>query len=122
MIFKENTIQYKVPQVILDYEIIKTKNEINVTTSFKSKVDSKVFNNDMKLYKRSFEQETLFQPVPNPDFISVEETPDVEQFLTVGAFDFVIGDLAINNGAFLVPFLKMYITDNCEDGWFESNV
>ena len=122
MIFKENTIQYKVPQVILDYEIIKTKNEINVTTSFKSKVDSKVFNNDMKLYKRSFEQETLFQPVQNPDFISVEETPDVEQFLTVGAFDFVIGDLAINNGAFLVPFLKMYITDNCEDGWFESNV
>lgn len=118
---EDNPIQ-GLPQVILDYEIIRTKNEINVTTSFKSKVDSKVFNNDMKLYKRSFEQETLFQPVQNPDFISVEETPDVEQFLTVGAFDFVIGDLAINNGAFLVPFLKMYITDNYADGWFESNI
>ena len=110
------------PQVILDYEIIRTKSEVNVTSSFKSKVEPKVFNNDMKLYKRSFEPETLFQPIKNPDFISAEETPDVEQFLTIGAFDFVIGDLAINNGAFLVPFLKMYITDNYEDGWFESNV
>lgn len=110
------------PQVIISYEIIRTKDDVNVTSTFKSKVEPKVFNNDMKLYKRSFEQATLFQPVPNPDFISTEETPDIEPFETVGAFDFVIGDLAINNGAFLVPFLKMYITDNYNDGWFDSNI
>ena len=110
------------PQVIISYEIIRTKNNVNVTSTFKSKAEPKVFNNDMKLYKRSFEAETLFQPIKNPDFISVEETPEVEEFLTVGAFDFVIGDLAINNGAFLVSFLKMYITDNYNDGWFDSNI
>ena len=118
---EDNPIQ-GLPQVIVSYEIVRMKGDVNVTSTFKNKVEPKVFNNDLKLYKRSFEPDSLFHPIANPEFISLEETPNIEPFLTVGAFDFVIGDLAINNGAYLVPFLKMYITDNYANGWFESNV
>ena len=118
---EDNPIQ-GLPQLIVSYEIVRMKGDVNVTSTLKNKVEPKVFNNDLKLYKRSFEPDSLFQPIQNPDFISIEETPNIEPFLTVGAFDFVIGDLAINNGAYLVPFLKMYITDNYADGWFDSNI
>ena len=110
------------PQVIVTYEIIRNKNNVDVTSTFKSKVEPKGFNNDLKLFKRSFEPETLFQPVPNDEFISNEETPNVEPFITIGAFDFIIGEMVINNGAYLVDFLKMYILDNYEDGWFDGEI
>ena len=116
---------YGLPQIIVEYSIIFSKDG-EVIKEFKNRIEPKRFTNDDKLYVRSFEQETLFQPVPNPNYISQEETPDEEnEFLTMGAVDFIYGEI-INNAehperaAYLIPFLKAYILDNHNDGWFDS--
>ena len=74
-----------------------------------------MFDNNLKVYQRSFEQETLFQPIPNPDFVE-GESPEDERFLTIGSFDFIVGEIVMKNPQYLVPFMKMYIIDNAEDG------
>lgn len=108
------------PQVVINYEILYTKDGIDVTKDLSKPLEPRVFNNDMKMWARSFEPETLFQPIPNPDFVEGESL-ESDRFVIMGAFDFVIGELAIKHGEYLFEFLKMYILDNYDDGWFDND-
>jgi len=107
------------PQILLGYEILFSKDGNNLNSIFKDKIAPKRFDNTMKLYQRSFEPDTLFQPLENPDFVEGESHED-DRFLTMGAFDFIIGELIMKNPHYLIPFLKMYILDNYEDGWYDN--
>ena len=109
------------PQIIVEYEILKTKNGKDVSDQLRNSIKPKVFDNNLKVYQRSFEQETLFQPIPNPDFVE-GESPEDERFLTIGSFDFIVGEIVMKNPQYLVPFMKMYIIDNAEDGWYDSTI
>lgn len=145
---KHGENQYGLPQIVVEYEIVRTKGEDDVTNTFKNKIEPKVFNNNMLVYQRSFELETLFQPIINPEYKEPEivekvdgestdeeitedgfiknEVPEypeqfVEKYLTMGAFDFIYGEIVLKNPQYLIPFLKNYILDNYADGWFDSN-
>ena len=107
------------PEIQVAYGIDYSAGAENMNQFFKDKIAPKVFNNNVIMYQRSFAEPTLFQPVPNPDYVE-GESPESEQFLTMGAFDFIVGELVLKNPHYLIPFLKLYILDNYEDGWFES--
>lgn len=107
------------PQIVVEYEILQSKDGQDVSSLLKNKIKPKTFNNDTKVYQRSFEQDTLFQPVVNPEYVE-GETPEELKYLTIGAFDFIVGELVMKHPEYLVPFLKMYILDNYQDGWYES--
>lgn len=109
------------PQIIVGYEIIKNNDGVDVSKELKNKIKPKPFDNNQKVYQRSFEAETLFQPLPNPDFVEGESSED-DRFLTMGAFDFIVGELVMKRPEYLIPFLKLYILDNYEDGWFDSTI
>lgn len=114
-----------IPQFIVEYSLVYTRNGIMIP-ELKNRVEPKRFSNEDIVYQRSFEPETFFQPLPNLEFISKEETPEIEEFITMGAIDFIHGEL-INNEehperiVYLIPFLKEYALDNYNDGWFESH-
>lgn len=116
--------EHGLPQFIVEYSLIYTKNG-NMVPELKNKVKPKTFTNNDLLYQRSFEPETLFEPILNPDYVEGVSNPD-EQFLTMGAIDFIYGEL-INNEEhperimYLIPFLKRYVLDNYNDGWFDSS-
>lgn len=107
------------PQIIVEYEMYITSQQGQQIPEMRSDLKPRVFTNNDKLYQRSFDPDTLFQPLPNPDFVE-GESPEDQRFLTMGAFDFVMGELALKNPQYLIPFLKMYILDNYEDGWYEE--
>lgn len=109
------------PQIIVEYEILKTKNGKDVSDQLRNSIKPKVFDNNLKVYQRSFEQETLFHPIPNPEFVEGESSED-ERFLTMGSFDFIVGEIVMKNPQYLIPFMKMYIIDNAEDGWYDSTI
>lgn len=116
--------EYGVPQFIVEYSLVYSKDGVMIP-ELKNKVKPKRFSNEDIVYQRSFDAETFFQPIPNPDYVSEEDTPNVDQFLTMGAIDFIYGEI-INNEehperiVYLIPFLKQYALDNHNDGWFES--
>ena len=107
------------PDIQVAYGIQYSANGQNMNDYFKDRIEPKVFNNHIIMYQRSFEPGTLFQPVPNPEYIE-GESPIEEEFLTMGAFDFIVGELVLKNPEYLIPFLKLYIIDNHADGWFDS--
>lgn len=113
------TPQIGLPQIIVGYELLFERDGANLNSIFKDKIEPKRFDNSQLLYQRSFEPETLFQPLENPDFIEGESSEE-ERFLTMGAFDFIVGELVMKHPHYLIPFLKMYILDNYEDGWYDS--
>lgn len=107
------------PQLIVGYELVTTKEDGSVVTELKDKIEPKHFDNTIQVYQRSFEKDTLFQPLHNLDYVEGEGSED-DKFLTMGAFDFVIGELALKRPQFLIPFLKLYIIENFNDGWYDS--
>lgn len=113
------TPQIGLPQIIVGYELLFEKDGANLNSIFKDKIEPKRFDNSQLLYQRSFDPETLFQPLENPDFIE-GESPEEKRYLTMGAFDFIVGEIFMKYPQYMMPFLKMYIMDNYEDGWYDS--
>jgi len=115
--------EFGLPQFIVEYYLVFSRNGV-IIPELKNKVKPKRFSNDDIVFQRSFEQDTFFQPIPNPDYIE-GESDESEKYLTMGAVDFIFGEI-INNEehperiAYLIPFLKQYALDNYQDGWFDS--
>ena len=115
--------EFGLPQFIVEYYLVFSRNGV-IIPELKNKVVPKRFSNDDIVFQRSFEPETLFQPIPNPNFIEGESSEE-ERFLTMGAVDFIVGEI-INNEehperiVYLTPFLKQYALDNYQEGWFDS--
>lgn len=114
-------------QIVVGYEIYKEKDGVNVSSELKTSVRPKVFTNNTIMYQRSFEESTLFQPLPNPNYINPETLEEGqilpennEPYLTMGGFDFIVGELVHKHPEYLIPFLKLYILDNYDDGWYNQ--
>ena len=57
--------EHGVPQFIVEYSLVYSKDGIMIP-ELKNRVKPKRFSNDDIVYQRSFDQETFFQPIPNP--------------------------------------------------------
>jgi len=62
-----------------------------------------------------------FQPVPNPDYVSEEETPDIKPFLYAPAFTLVMDGFDAL-GAIPYSILEAYIDENDGDGKWDIEV
>ena len=114
--------QLGIPQLLLEYEILFSKDG-NPVTGLKDKIKPKVFTNRDKLLQRSFEADTFFQPIPNPTYDPNKPLgEDNLEFLEMGAIDFILGEIIMKSDRiqYLIPFLELYIEDNYNDGWYDT--
>ena len=111
----ELKINSDVKQFFVNYRIISTKDDINVSDRMKSKKKDWYIGNEKNVYQRTFPD---FQPIPNPDYISPEETPDQTEFLEAPAFDYLL-QVFKEHPEIIFEILKGYILENYADGWFD---
>ncbi len=80
-------------QLFLTQKIVYSYNSEDVSQDFKPTTQPIEINNSKNVYQRDLE---TFEKIPNPDYIDAETTPDVEQYLTASAYDYVVGILCEN--------------------------
>lgn len=103
-------------EMFIAYETRHFKNDIDVSANFQPMAKPFYIHNGMLMYDRDL---TTFQPKPNPDYISVEETPDLEPFLLVPGYDWLISVFKARPDIIWI-FLQGYILENWNDGWFDN--
>jgi len=111
----ELKINSNVKQFFVDYRIVSTKDGVDVSDKFVNKRKDWYIGNDKNVYQRTFPN---FQPIPNPDFISPDETPNQTEFLEAPAFDYLL-QVFKDHPEFIFQILSGYILENYADGWFD---
>ncbi len=111
----ELKINSDVKQFFVNYRIISTKDGINVSDKMKSKNKDWYIGNDKNVYQRTFPD---FQLIPNPDYISPEETPEETEYLEAPAFDYLL-QVFKEHPELIFTILSGYISENYADGWFD---
>lgn len=102
-------------QFFLNYRIKNEKDSKDVSDLFKDKRRDWYIGNDKMVYQRDW---NTFQPLPNPNYVSPEETPDQLQFLEAPAFDYLLQTFRERPDLIWI-ILDGYILENYADGWFD---
>ena len=103
-------------EFFITYETKHFKNGVDVSATMENLAKPFYIHNGMLMYDRDLD---TFQPKPNPDYISAEETPDVEPFLLVAGYDWLIATFKARPDI-IWTFLEGYILENWNDGWFDN--
>ncbi|HAP94529.1 hypothetical protein [Epilithonimonas hominis] len=111
----EININSDTKQFFVNYRIKNEKDNIDVSAVFKDKKKDWYIGNDKTVYQRNWD---TFQPLPNPEYISPEETPNELQFLEAPAFDYLLQTFKDRPDLIWV-ILSGYILENYADGWFD---
>lgn len=102
-------------QFFVNYRIKNEKEGIDISNEMRDKKKDWYIGNDKNVYQRDM---VTFQPLPNPDYISPEETPDELEFLEAPAFDYLL-EIFKNRPELIWTILSGYILENYADGWFD---
>lgn len=114
----ELKINSDVKQMYVGYRISRNLESTDVSNLMKTLGKEWYITNNQTIYQRSFEQETFFEPLPNPNYVSKEETPNELQFLEAPAFDYLL-EVFKNKPELIWTILSGYILENYADGWFD---
>lgn len=115
----ELKINSDVKQIYVGYRITRNIEGTDVSGLMKTLGKEWYITNNQTVYQRSFEIETMFQPLPNPNYINQEETPNELQFLEAPAFDYLLDTFKSRPELFWI-ILENYILENYNDGWFDK--
>lgn len=102
-------------QFFVNYRIKNEKDGIDISNEMRDKKKDWYIGNDKNVYQRDME---TFEPLPNPDYISPEETPDELEYLEAPAFDYLL-EVFKNKPELIWTILSGYILENYADGWFD---
>lgn len=97
--------QYK--QIIIEAHLTYTDEDdgADVTGLMKSEIGNWNINN----YDTTTVRDKISNPVPNPDYVSPEETPDIEPYQKKPSFDYF--EIVIKtSGLDLIELLSMHVT------------
>lgn len=111
----ELNINSDTKQFFVNYRIKNEKDDTDVSDLFKDKRRDWYIGNDKMVYQRDW---NTFRPLPNPDYVSPEETPDQLQFLEAPAFDYLLQTFR-ERPDLIWTILGGYILENYADGWFD---
>ena len=111
----EININSDTKQFFVNYRIKNEKEGIDISNEMRDKKKDWYIGNDKNVYQRDME---TFEPLPNPDYISPEETPDELEFLEAPAFDYLL-EIFKNKPELIWTILSGYILENYADGWFD---
>ena len=111
----ELNINSDTKQFFVNYRIKNEKDDTDVSDLFKDKRRDWYIGNDKMVYQRDW---NTFRPLPNPDYVSPEETPDQLQFLEAPAFDYLLQTFR-ERPDLIWTILDGYILENYADGWFD---
>lgn len=111
----EININSDTKQFFVNYRIKNEKEGIDISNEMRDKKKDWYIGNDKNVYQRDME---TFEPLPNPDYISQEETPDELEFLEAPAFDYLL-EVFKNKPELIWTILSGYILENYADGWFD---
>ena len=111
----ELNINSDTKQFFVNYRIKNEKDDTDVSDLFKDKRRDWYIGNDKMVYQRDW---NTFRPLPNPDYVSPEETPDQLQFLEAPAFDYLLQTFR-ERPDLIWTILGCYILENYADGWFD---
>lgn len=84
----------------------------NITSKFRSKIDNWIINDT----KTTTERDGQGNPLPNPDYINEESTPNVEKFLKKPSFSYF--QSLIEQGVDLLTLLSSHIRFDDANGDF----
>lgn len=115
----ELKINSDVKQMYVGYRISRNIEGTDVSGLMKTIGKEWYITNKQTVYQRSFEPETMFEPLPNPNYISPEETPNETEFLEAPAFDYLLSTFKSRPDLFWV-ILEGYILENWNSGWFDK--
>ena len=96
----ELNINSDTKQFFVNYRIKNEKDDTDVSDLFKDK------------------RRDWYIGLPNPDYVSPEETPDQLQFLEAPAFDYLLQTFR-ERPDLIWTILGGYILENYADGWFD---
>lgn len=105
-------------QMFVGYRIKRTKEGQDVSSKMVATGKLWYITNDNTVYQRSFEPETMFHPLPNPNYISPEETPNELPLLEAPAFDYLLQIFKTRPDLFWI-MLEGYIVENWNNGWYD---
>lgn len=111
----EININSDTKQFFVNYRIKNEKDGIDISNEMKDKKKDWYIGNDKAVYQRDME---TFQPLPNPNYVSQEETPNESEFLEAPAFDYIL-EIFKQRPDLIWAVLSGYILENYQDGWFD---
>lgn len=111
----ELNINSDTKQFFVNYRIKNEKDGSDVSGLFKDKKKEWYIGNERTVYQRDWE---TFSPLPNPNFVSQEETPEELEFLEAPAFDYLLQTFR-ERPDLIWTILGGYIQENYADGWFD---